>query len=1828
MRIDLDVISGAGGGGKGGGAASAKEEPNTLRSKARARFVEILSEGPIVGLVDGGKSIFIQKVPYLNPDGSNNFNGLKWDTRPGTPDQTAFTDVPGVPSEYDVGREARNDTPVTYRTSGIGLDKVVVTLNCPSFSQLDKESGSLKGTRAEIAIDIRSMSNGANQWVMNKIIDTIAGKQTGPYERAYEIALPATDPGPWLIRMRRLSPDYDSDASINNHTIFARCTEIYDKKIAYANTAMIAGEVDAQQFSGGAQRNYDIDGRLIRYPSNYNPTTGVYTGLWNGTFVTGYCKNPAWVFLDIVTHVRYGLEISDAYVDKWALYRLAQYCDALVPDGFGGQERRFEFNGTLKRAEDAYKVLQQIASMMRAIIMYGAGAVLINHDYPKQVVATYSPANIINNFSYASTAKSVRHNAAIVKWRNPELGYEDDYEIYQDRAAIIKYGRNIARIEGFATKSRGQAFRQAKWLVLTEQLQSETVTFEAGLDSADRLPGDLIEIADHHKASADFAGRIIQPDGRNLATPVAASAIVVGQLTTKGDITTYDTHVIPNLIDINAVAGTGTAFARFPTGYTPAVNKEVIASLFVNPKGCRYAFLRVDGPGRAAIRVDFDTGLIDWKAQSAGNIISAGLHHVDENVYRVWIAFKSTVAAAMNVELFLTDGIGFQLSNGSAGGAAGAGLLNPLSVAVGGVMVEDYTGQRGPSKYELKPQATNKIILDRQINYIGTGFMGLTLVDGPFDDVDEVASNTGRPARRKVTYVKANITSFDNLNNIVNLTANLVYDDKATPVIWVYSSATIAPKPYVVVEVEPQAGEKSFKISALEYSVQKFIDLDENFNITFGDDKYSNLPATGACPPVSGLRATVTIAQRDGLHTRQVILGWEKPANYPYISHYIVNYQEENGNFVNLGNTADEVFEINNFTGVNFRFSVRAVNVFGIVSPAVYTDLNLNEDIASNRIKVTSLTSELGNTQFVDNDINLFWLSLSSAADVLTSSIFGTFIRSGGSVVTSAGGVEVTGTPTTNSDVAITVDTSNVYAPTITLAGTVKVGDSVTLNIGPTEFKAQAGNTTLSSLVAALTTLIDADTRYVATRSGTVITLSFIDGITNATNLQAHNDPTFYRYRVQFMNAQTSAVLRTEYTTNSQYVYTIAQNRADFGGTASRIVKVGVAVETQEGVTSINTEATFTNPAPTPPVVSFDVAPGLVTMRFTSPTDTDYAGVELHLSTAANYTPDPTTLVYKGLGNPVVPVQPGQTLYARYRFLDRFGEDGIAFSAPFMILTPLEAVTRETLEELRALIDEQVADAETSISDLYLTFGSSANAADSAFGAEQARQIAEAATALAVNARDEAVAAATAVSGASVGIIETMEYLVNDVEDSAQITTASAMVAQSSEGRALISEGKAAISETNADGSASAAATSAQVAATASNAASGAAGAAITSSQNAAASANAAGAAATAAVASVVEAQTAAGAASTSKNAAATSATTADGHRVAAAESAYLAAQAQGAAAGNANIAANQAVIATDKAALATTASIVAASYGGGSMIFNTQFTAWPQADPVPTYWSHWQGGAEIRTTSTSQKPAVQQSSVGSDTVGFLQQYTPGLTGMKEGWYVLEATVELISGSLVGSGVYFRGDATGGVPVADDSMSFSAHATSSGAVVGAGVPGATYNWNKVVRLQGASIIAGLIIACTNTPNVFGAGSTKTLKWLKCSVRPATEAEISGGAAMTALSATVSQHTSALATATQTLASLTTTVQAQGASVTSSANAVNGLYARASTNLDVNGYMTGWTILSTGQVGYMDIHSDYFSISKPGGGARTEFSNGNWRVYDASNRLRVKLGNLG
>ncbi|BDO88888.1 host specificity protein J [Escherichia coli] len=485
-----------------------REAKDNLKSTQLLSVIDAISEGPVEGPVDGLKSVLLNSTPVLDSEGNTNISGVTVVFRAGEQEQTPPEGFESSGSETVLGTEVKYDTPITRTITSANIDRLRFTFGVQALVETTS-----KGDRnpSEVRLLVQIQRNGG--WVTEKDI-TIKGKTTSQYLASVVVGnLP---PRPFNIRMRRMTPDSTTD-QLQNKTLWSSYTEIIDVKQGYPNTALVGVQVDSEQFgSQQVSRNYHLRGRILQVPSNYNPQTRQYSGIWDGTLKPAYSNNMAWCLWDMLTHPRYGMgkRLGAADVDKWALYVIGQYCDQSVPDGFGGTEPRITCNAYLTTQRKAWDVLSDFCSAMRCMPVWNGQTLTFVQDRPSDKVWTYNRSNVVMPddgapFRYSFSALKDRHNAVEVNWIDPNNGWETATELVEDTQAIARYGRNVTKMDAFGCTSRGQAHRAGLWLIKTELLETQTVDFSVGAEGLRHVPGDVIEICDDDYAGISTGGRVL-----------------------------------------------------------------------------------------------------------------------------------------------------------------------------------------------------------------------------------------------------------------------------------------------------------------------------------------------------------------------------------------------------------------------------------------------------------------------------------------------------------------------------------------------------------------------------------------------------------------------------------------------------------------------------------------------------------------------------------------------------------------------------------------------------------------------------------------------------------------------------------------------------------------------------------------------------------------------------------------------------------------------------------------------------------------------------------------------------------------------------------------------------------------------------------------------------------------------------------------------------------------------------------------------------------------------------------------------------------------------
>lgn len=517
MEVELMnkvIIAGAGGGGgKGGSSRTPVEAVDNVESKSLAYILDLLGEGVIGGLKEGAKSVFLDDVPLLNPDGSSNFNGVKLWERKGEQNQDPIEGFDDIETPKNVAVEVKATTPKTIQIDNDECDQVRIIIDFPRLSSTDKASGDINGATVEFQFQL-AVGDGSFKPVIpvdhKSDVIKVSKKSSGKFQKEYFISLPK--PGKnYRIKVVRLTADSTSDY-LANKTILSSYGEIIFAKLSYPNSALVGIAIDSKEFGGNMpHRSYLVSGMYIRVPSNYDPIDNEYKGDWDGTFEYRISSNPAWILFDILVSDRYGLGeyVKEHMIDAGMLYQIGRYCDEEVSDGFGGKEKRFAINTVISSRQEAFKVINDIASVFRGMVFWAGGMINMRQDKPSDPVMLFSSANIIGRVTRKGSARKDRPTVAVVTYNDKDDLYKQNIEYVEDQDAIKDRGVVKTELLAFGCTSRGQAHRTGLWLLYTAKMETDVILFKAGIDCSALMPGDVVKLNDKYRSGKRNSGRIV-----------------------------------------------------------------------------------------------------------------------------------------------------------------------------------------------------------------------------------------------------------------------------------------------------------------------------------------------------------------------------------------------------------------------------------------------------------------------------------------------------------------------------------------------------------------------------------------------------------------------------------------------------------------------------------------------------------------------------------------------------------------------------------------------------------------------------------------------------------------------------------------------------------------------------------------------------------------------------------------------------------------------------------------------------------------------------------------------------------------------------------------------------------------------------------------------------------------------------------------------------------------------------------------------------------------------------------------------------------------------
>lgn len=1284
--------------GKASGGRAAVEDPNTLRSRATIKTLELISQGEVYGLVNKTnplKSVYFDDTPLMNADGSLNFGNCYAEERVGTSAQTYIQGFPSANNPVQVGVTVTATTPVT-RTVNADIDAVRVTIGLNALYQQNKETGDTKGYSVDFRIQTKLSTS--MTWVTS-VNKTINGKTMRPYERDYRVPRP-TGAGSWDVRVVRVSPD-DTDSAKSSVISFARYVELKDAKLTYPNWAVIGVAADAESTGGSIPKvSFDVRGILCKVPSNYNPLTRQYTGAWNGTFspTLQWTDNPAWILYDLLTNFRYGMGeyITEAMIDRYSFYDAAVYNDQLVPftnqNGVTTQGVRFTFNGPIQSREDAWKVIQSIASCCNAFVGEAGGYITLIQDRPKNPKKLVTPANVINGkFTYSSTNILARHTACNVTFNDPTDNYLPRTVTEKLVSAIGRYGYNPTDLVAFGCTNEAQARRAAKWLLETENSATHILTYQASWDHIDTVPGDIIKVADPSISGYNAAGRIVSATSGQALLDRDIDHSAPGTYTI--DLTLPDGSIVTrNITGWSTVDGkTQVTFAS--TGTVVATESVYAITGPATPRQFRILSQKEDKPGLYTVTAILHDPTKYARIETGVAIPAPTYSVIGKNVPKAptnLLVAEESYYDSMNIRRRLriswkTDGADFIVDH-----TLKYSVDDKAFITISGITQPEYLLENvNPGKYTFSVICHNAVNMSSppaNTSYtINTGENGTAVQASSLKAPTNIGVDLGTgngPTRITRFWNDDVLIGWDDPTDNVNLTGGVTditsayYIEFIRPDDTIFHTATIY-KPSKTYQLMRGTNTQRFSTSGIPTGVFKVrmacIDA-------FGRMGVKSLPVIiqvlSMNAPSNILNA---VSNNTAWESGDLSIRWDcYPNGYaplgstnihtlPLFKQYNVTVKDSvTGEVYKQTTTLDNKFTWSLAENLSFptpttsaQISITADDDYGNTSP-----LNSQTFIATAPGAVSSLALVGGGTIFNTRDIAFEWtcpVSLTDNRKYSSLNVFNYFEvkvqKTDGSYViyttknesftyTFEQNVKDNGAPNKAPNITITaVDVFGRRGASITQTFTAITPPSVTnlqmVNNGGTVFVTQD----LS----------------VAWSCGTPpLTYSTL--------------PIFDCYEVK-VRSLAGVLKRTVTSSTEDFSYLFTDNTLDFGGTPARQFSIEVAAKDVFGQYGSSAVNTFNNPAPAAPGIAFQAGYNIQHFTIQAPTDPDISGYQVYISKTNGFLPpDQGTLVYDGanlFGN--FPVEPNTTYYARAACYDVYSKSGLSWS-PIISFSTLQDV--------------------------------------------------------------------------------------------------------------------------------------------------------------------------------------------------------------------------------------------------------------------------------------------------------------------------------------------------------------------------------------------------------------------------------------------------------------------------------------------------------------------------------------------------------------------------
>lgn len=523
-------------------------------------------DGPTKGIVSG--------QVYLNDQPTANFGDVVVQERLGTMDQTVMTGFEKNKLEYSINSQLLQGEAYIFTTPNDFFDDIEYTIHFPQgIIKIQKDNDERYTT---CRFTVRISVAGEDSWTTLMNNEYVGNYKTrDPIFKLYKVS----DQGFNCIRGTQYDLKITRTSGVRSRTqntsYIRSVREVVDIAFERPGKALVGIKAIA---TGALSGSLDI--KVVREDRLVN--------VYNGTSWTiEYSRNRAWVAFDILTQpvisgssAPYTIEryegIDPTKIDIEFFYAWAQFCDALIPDGYGGTELRFACDEIIDYQTDIWTLAIDIADIGRASL-YWKGYMLTG--WIDTVVTT--PIDLVTmdnimakSWKNARTGKDEFAGQIEVFFKDARLGYERTFAQWSNENAGIY--TNIVTIEGVGITTRGTAVHVANHALLRNQFITNTNRFRMYKDAFRYSLGDVIRLQ-QRTPNWGHAYRVVMSTANNMVT---LDRDVTGDVV-AGDtlyIRSYDTVTEQVVTDDYIVQSVnGTVITISATWDTPPAKGNLVA---------------------------------------------------------------------------------------------------------------------------------------------------------------------------------------------------------------------------------------------------------------------------------------------------------------------------------------------------------------------------------------------------------------------------------------------------------------------------------------------------------------------------------------------------------------------------------------------------------------------------------------------------------------------------------------------------------------------------------------------------------------------------------------------------------------------------------------------------------------------------------------------------------------------------------------------------------------------------------------------------------------------------------------------------------------------------------------------------------------------------------------------------------------------------------------------------------------------------------------------------------------------------------------------------